>query len=312
MNKILFVVFLTILISCGYKKAEKDKYPEIPLLLLNSYSKLQIDSLPFDATYLKSSSHYYYALGRKDSANYDINYLIIFNKNFKIINKIIADIYFYTVDKNETIFILDKDNNIYKYKYPWLLRENIQKIQTDKMRDSIENKNIEPLKTKIKQNSTFNTYTYIDSLLTEVIKSKIQPGLQCGFTLGYNSKFLVLIYKDREYSISDFDNSDIEKKFGVPKCQTNAKELEEINKNLVLFDKAILGNNSSGNHFVSSFHQYGYDYFHLKIGNDSTNFKYVNNNLILRNLVQLEYPLNDKILLKEKQNEKIYLVKFKK
>ena len=70
---------------------------------------------------------------------------------------------------------------------------------------------------------------------------------------------------------------------------------EQINKNLIEFDRVTLGNDGGGNHFFFWYIPYGYDYYTFKIGNDSIQFKW--NDKGLRTIVQVKDLWGDRILI---------------
>ena len=126
-----------------------------------------------------------------------------------------------------------------------------------------------------------------------------------------NSNYILLSSQNKEYCIDDQEEYFYYSK-NMLLNTFNTKRMNEIKSNLKLFDHAVIENKSSGNHFFFSFSPVGFDYYTLKINNDSVNFKNHNENVENKNLIQWKNPFNDKILIHCPYGYSTYLISHKK
>jgi len=125
------------------------------------------------------------------------------------------------------------------------------------------------------------------------------------------SSFIVLKYEHKEFYLEDDHLLKSHNGFEVDICPLADSELgiKKENSHLEMFDYSVLGNTGKGNHFVFWFDSYGYEYYYLKIDNDSTAFKFNTKGNAGKGIVQLEFPFEKKFLLASEYSRNIYLVR---
>lgn len=303
---VLIFTYLIFLYSCNYSKTKTDKHPEFSIFPKLSNSNFKLDSLNFSLENLKYDSSYYYSVSSFKYKNGVKRYFCVLDKEFKVLWKVESDILNFEVDKNKNIYLYDM-NGVYKYSFPWDKRENIKIIKGQNISDSINL--ILELHKKEKKDTLFNSKKYIDSIKSKIIKQKLDKNLKYSYGLE-NSNYILFIFQNKEYCIDDPEEYlyySTNKLFNT----LNTKRMLETQSNLKLFDHAVLGNKSSGNHFFFSFKPFGFDYYSLKTNNDSVNFKFKNHDLENINLIQWENPFNNKIIIHRPYGYSTYLISIK-
>lgn len=292
-KNIISIFFLISFLNCNYSIPEKDKYPDMESFPKLSGVKSKIDSINDSIVVLKYDSEYYYAIGSSS--------LFVYYGDFKRIWKTRSDFYSMEIDHKKNIYMYSNEE-VYKYSFPWAKKEKIEVINGYLIRDSIR-KNLESLPEYAKiQDSIKNKKA--DSIKFKILEKKIKSDyISCyGFE---NSGYILFKYNDKEYCLYDYDL--VKYYAGKKKFDSRwAKRMSEIQTNLKLYDQAVLGNGSSGNHFFFSFYPYGYAYYCLKIGDQTMNFKYYNDNLEQAKLKQWKNPFNNKIIISRYYNNSLY------
>jgi len=119
----------------------------------------------------------------------------------------------------------------------------------------------------------------------------------------------VLKFKDKEFALYTRYNHTSEFKDELNKTRLNGlKPIWNLEKSPKSFDKIVLSNSLSGNHYVGGFTSYGYNYVSLSLHNQTTKFKAKNANN--GNGVNILYENKDTIILKD--FEKMYHITLKK
>ncbi|MBT2622263.1 MULTISPECIES: hypothetical protein [Chryseobacterium] len=293
------LLLLIFLFSCNYSIPEKDKHPDQDSFPKLSDSKFKMDSINDSIINLKHDSEYYYATSDKS--------LFVYNGDFKKIWQVKNDFYNIEVDENKNIYVYNNDG-VYKYSFPWSKIKKIEIINGYKIGDSIRT-SLENSQVDFKNNDSIKQKR-VDSIKLKILGRKISSNYISCYSFE-DSGYILYTYKDKEYCLYDYE---LKKQYEGKKKMFSlfsGKKMIQTETNLKLYETSVLGNSSSGNHFFFSFYPYGYAYYRLKIGKNSMDFKYYNNNLDQINLMQWKNPFNDKVIVRryyDNSRSTIYLV----
>ncbi|ASK29655.1 hypothetical protein CEY12_05850 [Chryseobacterium sp. T16E-39] len=291
------ILFMMLLLNCNYSMTEKDKHPDWDSFPKLAGSGFKMDSINDSILNLKYDSDYYYAANGK--------FLFVYNRDFKRVWKEKSDLYNVEVDEKKNIYVYNNEE-VYKYAFPWSRREKVEVINGYKIADSIR-ATLGNLQDDLTHDSIKEKR--IENIKLEILDRKIRSNYISCYSFE-DSGYILFSYKGKEYGLYDYElKKYYENKKGLKPFW--AKNIAQTETNLKLNDKAVLGNGSSGNHFFFSFYPYGYAYYRLKTGKNSMDFKYYNNNLDQRNLMQWKNPFNNKIILRryyDNSRSTIYLV----
>lgn len=297
-KSVVGIFFLIFLFSCNYSMTEKDQHPDWDSFPKLSNSKFKMDSINDSILNLKYDSEYYYATNDK--------FFFVYNGDFKTVRKEKSEFYNIEIDEKKNIYLYNNEE-VHKYSFPWTKKEKVEVINGYKIADSIRAV-LENSKEDFKNNDSIKQKK-IESIKLEILDRKIGSNYLSCYSFE-DSGYILFSYKDKEYCLYDYEL----KKYYEDKKSFSAlwaKKMTQEETNLKFNDQSVLGNNSAGNHFFFSFYPYGYAYYRLKIGKNSMDFKYYNNNLDQRNLMQWKNPFNDKIILRryyDNSRSTIYLV----
>ncbi len=289
-TKQLLLLSITMLcISCGYKKPEGDKHPEIPVFPEHTNQKFEFVPFSYGRIHThmmaQTNNHYYIAL----FSNLDF---LILNKSFEEVMTLdvrgVASIHesgtFYSFTKKDYV------KKAYRYQPPHFKEESIpvKKIQYYKPSfDSIVAKYSETIAEKKLNNKLFDTLKFADSIFFK----KYTQDLQCVLPIGAYPGTYIFKYADRDIFVEChlYPPGKESSLFNICNTAPSIQEADDLD----LFDTAVLGNSSHGNHYVFGYKSYGYEYFSLKIGNNSTKFKVHSRD----RMIQLKSESKDKVIV---------------
>jgi hypothetical protein len=309
--RITFLIFVFIFNSCGYQRAEEDKYPEIPVFPKHTNNKISIKEFPFYLTNIKYNQKNVFANNKNG------DWLILdrkFNK-IKQLSKPSGYTHSY-INKDGTIYYIKPNekpelNIVYKFS----IQDNFKKKKIEKLilnsREGITIRDSLNLVYKNQTNEhinslTFNIYQKEEKLISERIK-KLKSNLISIFPL--TNEVSVLKYENKEFAL--YTRYDHTNEFKDVLEKTRLDELKPIwnlEKSPKSFGKVVLGNSFSGNHYVGGYTPYGYNYVELSLNNETTKFKAKNSNN--GNGVNILYKNKDTIILND--FEKLYYITLKK
>ncbi len=313
--KILTIILLSsVYYSCGHKSVETDKHKDFKFFPESSNSKFKVEKMPYwSHKQIAYDDNYYYSecnVGNNKQVYY--GGLVIYNKNFEEIHKILGYRGKITADGliyNIPYVPVGTTDTIYKYSGPSYKPVVIDLIDTDEMRDKILKKYADQIKKMDAIDSTRQKARgFYDVEYKKELVDKITPESVISYVI--LKDYYILKYKNKEQkAISRY--SFIPTEYNLKEEEEPKKlELSTDNKSLERFNTAILGNNSSGNHFVFGYSQFGLDYYQLKSKTDSTFFKYNNNQLSRPVLKELESPIKGKLLLEDSYTRELFWVTY--
>ena len=309
------LIFIFIFISCGYQKTEEDKHPEIPVFPEHTNHKIAIKQFTTNLRDLKYNE-------KNVFANNEHGDLIILDRKFNKIkelkgpyNYISKDGTIYFIQPNEKpelieVYKMSIENNFKKEKIqsviinsrePFTIRDSLNVVGKSEIND----------KDNVKINTDIDSLVHLiyqkeKNLISDKIK-KLKPNLVSIFPLSYSVS--VLKFKDKEFALYTRYDHTIEFKEVLEKTRRNGLEpIWNLEKSPKSFDKVVLGNSFSGNHYVGGFTPYGYNYVELSLHNEITRFKVKNSNN--GNGVSILYKNKDTIILKD--FEKLYHITIRK
>ncbi len=176
----------------------------------------------------------------------------------------------------------------------------IRPRESKSVRDSL----ILVLKYKFKNQDNIKFKSYIDSLTIAAMEKEMEnvsnsikalkKNLICIFPIV--GDISILKYKDKEIALHstyrhiEIFNDVIEKK----RCES-LDPIRDLKRSPKSFDKVVLGNSYSGNHYVGGYTPYGYNYIEMTIGSEHTKFKA--NNINNGDGVCILHESNDTLLL---------------
>lgn len=280
----ILLVQLCLCISCGYGVPEKDKYPEMPEYNGFDPNLFVVDTLLTDidkhaVIYDRTDGFIYCHRPMKEE-------FFLLDKSLKIKEKLNVK---GTFIGNKTFYEVEGDifnPVVYKYVYPWKKRIKVNELKKMEYDSVVKNYDIPKDK-----RGKYDVYVirdvnrqYMDSLLGGLKETiNLRDYIIC---LGNKEEYFLRArdykwyYGEERPKKTDFFDYILK---------------EQINKNLIEFDRVTLGNDGGGNHFFFWYIPYGYDYYTFKIGNDSIQFKW--NSKGLRTIVQVKDLWGDRILI---------------
>ncbi len=314
---ITWFIIILIFASCGYHKPEEDKHPDLPLFPNHTNNKISIKQLPFVSSNIKYNEKNFFFYNGDGS-------ITILDRKFNKIKKISEPTRYKEISKDGTLYFMNYNetpelietykmsvqNNFKKEKIPNLI---IKSRSGGIIRDSLllifKGTSLE--KDSIKFNKHIDSLTIIElNKQEEYISLKLEQlkeNLIAVFPLQYSVS--ILKYENKEISLYTRYNHTSEFKEILEKTSFNGlKPIWNLEKSPKSFDKVVLGNSFSGNHFVGSFTSYGYNYVELTLNNEITKFKV--KNIRNDNGVNIVYENNDTIILRD--YNKLYCVTLKK
>lgn len=256
-KKLLFIVGMLALFSCGYKKAEGDKHPSIPLFPKHTNNALKIIELPIEAdgvSVKKLNANFYFS-------NY--NQCYITNQDFLPVC---------TLQNSATSsYYVNAEGVVYSFTF-----DNKNSLDTLNVYESYKidkaTKKTPPLFKDYNVAVQFITVKSWDAR-NEVVAyvNKHKNTLKC--LKSVNDYTCLLIFSENEIVLQS--------NLPIPDEVFNYKNCDNIDFNFehespTSFDKTILGNSSSGNHYVFGIHQFGYNYIELSLRGQSTKTKVKN------------------------------------
>ncbi len=284
------------MIGCGYQKPEGDKHPEVPVFPKHSNTKFTFTEIIEDfypnetpSYSIQCSDDYWFLhINQKDRSK-----ILVCDNNFKLLTEINDLKFDYGVSRvmleDGTIYILPgnhdlRDKPLFKYAPPLFQKKEIKVLDVKPTRNEIykqelAKREIEKLENVgIKDSLRRSLHKVTDSLYAIECEDLLELDKAKGYLEMRGLWYSIIRYKDQEEAAVIY-----------PECQDVIRQLAKVdikngriaNKkktadNLRQFDHAVIGNHSTGNHFVFGFHPYGYHYYQLFIGKDTTRFKSLN------------------------------------
>lgn len=293
MKKIVFIFIVSLLLfSCGYKSAEGDKHPDIPLFPAHTNTNVKISRLPVNNE----------GLGFKNINNifYFSSYrgCVITSSKFKIVDSLQhsatssyyinenGTIYNLTFNPKESLDTLDLNDS-------YSIQKAIKTTPPLFQEEQIETKQI-----------LVASWDARDTVIQYV--KKLNNNLDC--IIEVNKYTCLLVLQNKEIILQS--NLPLpEKIFEYKNCESLYFNTDFIVPKS--FDKTILGNKSSGNHFAFGFRQYGYNYIELTIGNQSTKTKVENFGTSNGLEIIHQNKTKDTLIVKLDKEDKLYYLTLK-
>ena len=169
------------------------------------------------------------------------------------------------------------------------------------------------LKDKFEDKDSAKFNNYIDSLTNLAMEKELENtsrkinalknNLICIFPV--EEDISILKYNNKEVALySTYGHIDEFKDILEEKSCGSLEPIWNLEKSPKSFDKVVLGNSYSGNHYVGGYTPYGYNYIQLKINNETTKFKA--HNLHNEDGINILYEKNDTLVLKDVKNRLYY------
>ena len=291
MKPIFLLCFLLFLTACGYQKPEGDKHPNIPMFseknnTIFTFTEIIKDFYP-DKTppyFIRCSDDYWFI----DIEQKDNPHLLVCDNNFKLLTQL-NDIqsnkkFFRMILEDGTMYMISRDfddatrDSIYKYAPPLFQKKHIEVLDikptyNDVYKQELEKRQVDKIADAVIRDSLKRHFHKVADSLYQIecealLKvDKVQGCLR-------SSLHSIILYEDNKEFVVPFPHC--QEVIGTfPKINTinHIKSKKTTTENLQKFDYAVIGNRSTGNHFVFGFHPYGYHYYKLIIGKDTTRFK---------------------------------------
>jgi len=308
--RIVCLLFIFLFNSCGYQKTEHDKHPEIPIFPEHTNNKIAITEFPYNLTNIKYNQNHVFGDNKNGG-------WIILDRKFNTIKQL-------SKPPGYTQSYISKDGTIYvitPHEKPELNVVYKLSMQDDFKKEPLETLILNPregvtIKDSLRLIYKNETDKHIDSL-TAIIYNKeekqiaeslkiLKTDLISIFPL--TNEVSVLKYKNKARALyTKYNHTNA---FKVILEQTRLNELKPIwhlEKSPTSFDKVVLGNSFSGNHYVGGYTPYGYNYIELSLHNETTRFKAKNVNN--GHGVHILYESKDTIILKD--FKKLYRITLK-
>ncbi|WP_299780245.1 hypothetical protein [uncultured Formosa sp.] len=311
MNKtltLLSLIILTTLTSCGYKTTETDKHPEIPVFPKHTNSKINITSFPFLTTDLYFNKKYIFAT----TENQD---LLILDRKFKKIKQEPIIVNLKNITNQGDIYSVNENGDIIK---------TLKTVHKLSPKNNFKQENLEILKIFSREfldiRDSLTTHlkgkskTYIDSIYTiettndkQKTLVKLTHAIEGADAMVHleNNEVDILKYQDKDVALYSnllfFDELNNLKK---EKYVKTVQRIIDLEKRPISFDKVVLDNTYSGNHFVGGYTPVGYNYVELTIGSETTKFKAKNANN--GDGVHILHTNNDTIILNDDSYKLFY------
>lgn len=314
MKNIFYGVFLLLIVSCGYRTPEEDKHPDLPIFPEHTNASIQITPFSWEANGLQFNDNYIFASTHKS--------LLVLDRKFNKVKEIDEIVSTHSIDNEGQVYIITRtddvmsdpkevykispDNNFVKEKMEVLIMRPREGVR---IRDSIT----AAFKNKQSTNEAVSD-SLIDSLVYVAFNKereelplrikKLEDDIVAVFPL--DNDVSILKYKDKKVALfSTYNHMD----FLKDKRSGGLKPIRELEKRPTSFDKVVLGNSFSGNHYVGGYTPYGFNYIELTLENEVTRFKAHNSNN--GDGVHILYKSKDTMILKDTR-EKLYYVTLKK
>lgn len=284
-----------VVMSCGYTKTEDDKFPDMVEFPEHANAQIVFEStgMKIDTLYHSNTKTILAKIDVFSEANPTKKYLVEMDEKLNIIDSIrFNDEYFIT--KNGNIY-LNRDDSWFKYTR---IKSKAIKIPSHPFNASLYKDSIENY---LEKNGTYALGNFPDSLQYEMSRTidsiayhkaedefekRILKNLKCvkSFYSGY-----LLMYEQNEFILENGNmarplwNRNIANRKTANKllrefkfCEWQNKFIDDYENNLMLKDKAVTSNGSSGgNHFVpGTFYPRGYQYYDFTIDGVTTQFKH--------------------------------------
>ncbi|WP_271766032.1 hypothetical protein [Aquimarina algiphila] len=317
---IVFFIITTIVISCGYTKTEDDKFPDMEVFPENSNTEIAIQPLKMKIYDMYSSNNatLYAAVNFFYDDGSTGQFIMEMDNELNSIDSIPRH-GSYFIAKNENFYVNDKNGNVIKYHD---LKSKPRKVPIHPFHGRLYKDDIEK---KLKEKGSYALNKFPDSLHYDISRKidsisyhksvdefnkQVLTNLECVRDIG---DWYLLTYPQNEFIIKEMPTPLWKENIGNRKepyeqlnefdqCQRRDKFIKVDNKSLLIKDKAVIANGSSGgNHFVpGTFYPKGYQYYDFNINDTTTQFK-----------IFAEHVLAQKITSRNIPNTNIYLLDVK-
>ncbi len=302
MKRLLGPLVFLLITSCGYQSPEEDKHPDVPIFPKHTNSAVEINPFSMDVSSIHFNEKYYFGYNQDD--------FLILDPQFNVIKKISEKVFVEQVTAEGDVFFFetsnDNVNRAFVFSAPKFAKKEVDIVHIlPRNQDVIKDSLLRIYQGKIDTSKVSENY-FIDSLLTEVSKKNEKRMESYVYELKNqtDSFFVINDYWQILYIEGDIIALTTSKKLGAifkesPKSKQCKKlsSIKEKEQSPPSFDKVVLGNTSSGNHLVVSYHPYGYNYINLKVGSEETKFKVKNEDN--GDGVKILYQSTDSIVLKD-------------
>lgn len=314
MRYISIIVFFVFISACklGKREVEEDKFPEWSEFPNIKNKKVVIDSLPYEFINLKHSDSFIFShcIEQKAKSNENLNFFIVFNQSFEIIEKVRLKrdfTSFSSKNKEQKTHLTFKrlGDNIYvkEENSEFLYVFNLKTLTLNKINSLLSNKEF------LKRYNVLHDTLKKEYLFGELVNYKSD----CVLKLDTNAQdtYIPILNNSCDFFISLNVSSSKELKKKENTIVFCGEDLHDENNkvsSLRLIGEAVLGNNSSGNHYYFYYVPYGYKYYSIITKNINFNFKFNSSDLDSENLKHVTSYENQLFLLNSGKG-KIYRVK---
>lgn len=312
--------------SCGYRKTEKDKYPDMPVFPNMEGGSVKMDTIPFRYISLSEivyNDKYYFVPYYTD---YNHSGMAVVDGVLNLISNWSYDNsnFTYLTDTLGSVIAIDRINKTAsKYQAPYIEATDIPFLKMDKLRERLGEKYNSFLEEAKRADSSYvNTDNILDSIYMAHLLEKHKgytPYLLTGGSYDYPPCIIFVDKKEPEKQllaeIPPYSIEPEEWNIGTyPLLKKRVIDLPDTeNPSLVNFDDAVLENRfgGSGNHFVAdiSFRQSGYQYYKLTENGKEHLFKIYHTNLNFSVLQEIKNPFNNQVLFINNENNNLYLIR---
>lgn len=282
---VLFMFSLLFLAACLPEKVEGDKHPEIPKFPEHTNNKIKIEKLQENQiTSYGRTKNYVYTNHPKGMQVYDLNF-----EPLHLINDPKDGGVWPHMTNNESVYsvVFNRRDikHVFEHKAPLFKKEAVPYTNMDKKIPNISFSEIrKKYKLRIEQEAKKPSYDESNLMQTlfekeaelrkkrlNIIVDELTKDLICKKDIGNYS--YILQYPDDIQAITMFF---LERHSTFKKVNRCTSEYSLEYKSPESFDKTVMGNSWSGNHFVMGATAYGFNYINLKLGNEITQTKVSN------------------------------------
>ncbi len=296
MNKYILgfiIVFLLLVVGCGYTKTEDDKYPDMPVFPEHTSKTLKLVELRCNSANLYSIDGQLmtFMVTRGKHTDYkEKNYLMFLNNEFEIIDSLLVRDFNFMDDQGYIYSRNYESDEVVKQHYKEQKKKIIQyhtfdaQAYYENYKKELESQVIaeeKNLSDSLQRIERFKRLKIVEDKTFKEFDKVVMPNLQCVRFI--NNDYFVLQYLDKElviknligkYSIQNESiKSPIEIISNFKKCDEQELYNPVQSNDFKMFDTAVTGNGSTGNHFVFSFYPKGYQYYELEYEGNKTQFK---------------------------------------
>ncbi|WP_103865063.1 hypothetical protein [Aquimarina sp. I32.4] len=286
------VLLFIVAVSCGYTKTEEDKHPDMPIFPEHTSNVLKLVKVRCNSglLYRIDDQLLTFMVTRGKHTDYrEEEYLMFLNNNFEIIDSLhVGD--FNSIDDKGYVYSKEYENDeVVKQYYKKQKKTRIAyhtfdaQAYYDAYMEQLEDEAIgeKELSDSLQMVERFKRLEKVERKTFKEFDKAVMPELQCVrpiakgcFILQYPDKELVIKNLIGKYYIRDKDiKSPKEIISNFKECDKQELYTPVRSNDFKMFDTAVTGNGSTGNHFVFGFYPKGYQYYELENKGDKTQFK---------------------------------------